>query len=184
MKRTCAVALSLAACLAAVRSAAPAESAPDAKPKTADRAEAVRDKYAKLAADVLKIAEPIEVTEVKYYKDGGSIGLILTDAKKVRHTLCMDGRKRGPFPIVLGVDYPGLEGGRQVEFRGPEETALYAVLLRWARSHPERDYLFGRRDEALDPKNRHLWQVSTFLLRLDRRFTGKEEKPRNETRIP
>lgn len=136
-----------------------------------DPIQAARQKYAKHPADALKIAEPVEVTKVIYYKDGGSIHLQLTDAKKTEHKFCFDGRKRGVFPIEVGVTYPGQEGGKVVEFRGPEEQALYGVLLRWAKKHPASEVILDEQKEIDHKKYPDLWEVRVFFLRLERRFT-------------
>src|SRR5262245_28728729 len=114
MKRTAPLTLAVLAAAALTGAADPPQD------KKADAVQTVRQKYEKHPADALKIAEPVAVKEVLYYKDGGSIGLVLTDAKKVEHKVCFDGRKRGIFPIEINATYPGQEGSKVVEFRGPE----------------------------------------------------------------
>lgn len=135
-------------------------------------AAAIRKRFADAPCQVLKIAEPVEVSEIHYYKDGGSIGLVLTDEKKVQHRVCFDGRKRGVFPIVFDVIYPSQPGGRVVSVRGPEESDLYRVLLRWANRHPQRPALYDESIRIDDAKSLKMWEVREFFLRLDRRFTS------------
>lgn len=131
----------------------------------------IRKKYEKLPVKLLKIVEPIEITEVLYYKDGGSIGLKIRDAKKQEHPLSMDGRKRGVFPIILNTIYPTEEEpAKRLEIRGPEEAELYAILLRWANRHEHRDAFFDMKNELPQAKYGNLWEIRVFFERLERRY--------------
>src|SRR5690349_10962390 len=87
-------------------------SAKDAK---GDPAAETRARHAKQSAEALKIAEPIKVSKVFYYKDGGTIGIEITDAKDVKHPFCLDGRPlptkeepaaKGTRNLYLGATYP------------------------------------------------------------------------------
>lgn len=135
-----------------------------------------RARHRKQSPAVLKIIEPVRVKEVYYYKDGGTIGILLTDAKGIDHPFCLDGRSesgRSTNHLFLGAVYPTRPGARKVPLQGPEESALYGVLLRWADQHPHRKALY---DEAFDLNRKefgNLWEIRAFFLRLDRRFTGK-----------
>jgi hypothetical protein len=177
--RRCAVKrwrVSVLTCIAGLLAAGLATRAtePPEPKKPQDPVRAVRDKYEKLPLKVLKIAEPAEVTEVRYYKDGGSIGLELTDAKKVKHHFCFDGSKGpGPYPLLVGAIYPTREGAREVELRGPEEAELYAVLLRWARKHKHRDAFLDPKADLPFAKYGRLWETQAFFFRLERRFTER-----------
>ena len=105
-----------------------------AEPGKKESVAEIRAKYAKQSAAVLKIAEPIKVSDVFYWKDGGSLGIELTDANKKKHLFCFDGRTKASGKLFVGVNYPG-PAGKEVEIWGPEESALYAVMLRWVNKH-------------------------------------------------
>ncbi|MCC6419780.1 MAG: hypothetical protein IT429_16220, partial [Gemmataceae bacterium] len=107
----------------------------------------------------------------------------LSDAKKVKHKVCLDGRveagkvpRGGLFPLVLGATYPTDKGARRVDFRSPEEAALYGVMLRWARAHPKRDALLDPSKELNDAQNPNLWEVREFLQCLEQRFIQYAER--------
>ena len=141
-------------------------------------AEEIRAKYAKQSAKLLQIVEPVKVSEVFYYKDGGTIGIVLADAKGKKHAFCLDGRflpkedpnANGPRNLFIGATHPTKAGAKKVAVGGPEESALYGVMLRWADAHPQRLALYNE-TISLDGKEfGNLWEVRSFFLRLDRRF--------------
>ena len=132
---------------------------------------AIRAKYLKASADILKIAEPIQSVEVFYWKDGGSIGIVLKDAKKKDHAFALDGRMKGARDLYVGANYPGGKGSRIVEFRGPEESALYAVLLRWVENHKHRKQIYDDNADLNRAEFGNLWEFRAFFFRLDQRFT-------------
>jgi hypothetical protein len=129
----------------------------------------IRAKYAKQPCKKLSISEPVEVTETLYYKDGGSIGLVLMDSKKVQHKFAWDGREGKPRSIFVGVDYPNEKTGRRLG--SLEEEELYGVLIRWVNRHPKRDAFFDEKKEINDEKRPSLWEFRRFFLNLDERFT-------------
>ena len=135
-----------------------------------DRHNAIRDSYEKRALTPLKLVEPVEVQETFYYKDGGSIGIILRDAKGAEHKFCFDGRKPGESPLFLDAVHPSRDGAKKVALRGPEESALYGIMLRWVKRHPMREALFDENNKLSDA-NDMTWEARAFFLRLDRRFT-------------
>ena len=142
----------------------------------------IRAKYSRQSAEALKIAEPLMAFEVIEYKDGGTLGVEITDAKDVQHRFALDFRnlptkehptERGTRNLFVGATYPGRPGSRKVDLGGPEECALYGVMLRWANKHPQRDALHDAKTE-LDSKDfGNLSQVRHFFLTLDRRFTSR-----------
>src|SRR5262249_3702022 len=133
-------------------------------------------KFAKQSADALKIAEPVQVSEVFYYKDGGTIGIVLTDAKGVMHSFCLDGRKeagKSTGNLFVGATYPNRKGAKMVDARGAEESPLYGVMLRWANKHPQRDALYNEKSDLNAKEFGNLWEIRAFFLRLDARFVRK-----------
>lgn len=145
--------------------------APKESPKSSENTQSVREKYEKLPCKTLAIAEPVELTKVYYYKDGGTIGLLLTDAKKVEHKFCLDGREGKSRSLFVGVTYPNEQNGKRVDLRGAEESELYGVLLRWVKKHPQRDAIFDEKKDIDSQPN--LWEFRRFFLRLDERFTQR-----------
>src|SRR5262249_49348344 len=83
--------------------------------------QSLRAAFAKKPCKVLAIIEPVDVKEVFYWKDGGSIGLELKDAKGTVHRFALDGRPKKSRNLFLGVTYPSETEGKQVEIWGPEE---------------------------------------------------------------
>lgn len=143
--------------------------------------EEIRARFRKRSAEPLGIVEPIKITRVAYFKDGGTVGIEVTDAKNRTHEFSLDGRflptkdepnNVGTRNLYLGAMHPTRKDARKVEHGGPEEQALYGVLLRWADAHPQRDSLY---DEAksLPETSGDLWETRAFFLKLDRRFTNR-----------
>src|SRR5262249_49828896 len=91
--------------------------------------ETVRATYAKKPCKALAIVEPVEVKNVYYWKDGGSIGLEVKDAKGTVHLFALDGREKGSRNLFVGVTYPSESKGKEIDTWGAEEQELYAVLL-------------------------------------------------------
>ena len=58
-----------------------------------------------------------------------------------------------------------------VEMRGPEESALYGVMLRWADKHAQKDALYNDKIELSQKDHGNLVQIRGFFLKLDARFT-------------
>jgi hypothetical protein len=142
------------------------------EPAKGDRVAETRTKYAKQPADALKIAEPVKVSNVFYWKDGGSIGIELTDAKERKHLFCLDGRNEkegGTRNLYVGADYPTKTGAAKASVL--EESALYGVMLRWADKHPKREALYNEKLDLNLKENGNLWEIRAFFLRLDGRFT-------------
>ena len=117
-----------------------------------------------------------------YYKDGGTIGVEITDAKNKKHLFCLDGRflatkdepnEKGTRNLYLGVTHPTQAGAKKVDMRGPEEAALYGVMLRWANAHPHRDALYNEKIDVNRKEFGNLWEIRGFFLRLDARFVQK-----------
>jgi hypothetical protein len=153
-----------------------------AEPAKTDPVAETRAKHAKQSAKVLNIVEPIRVSEVFYYKDGGTIGIEITDAKDRKHLFCLDGRSlptkeepnaKGTRNLYLGATYPTKPGAKKVDMRGPEEAALYGVLLRWADKHPQCKALYNEKADLTTKGFGNLWETRAFFLRLDARFVKK-----------
>jgi hypothetical protein len=133
----------------------------------------------KLEPRTLAIAEPIEVKDVIYWKDGGSVSLRLTDNNKADHEFLMHAWTQGPMDITKA---PRLKGRRRLMLGGPEEQELYGVLLRWADKHAQRAELLKTEGAKLD--NRLLQDFRGMLFRLDERARSYFLGSRSEGLLP
>ncbi|HWY87295.1 MAG TPA: hypothetical protein VNX28_11250 [Gemmataceae bacterium] len=145
-----------------------------------------RAKYAKHSAEALKIVEPVKISRVFYWKDGGTVGLELADAKGKKHAFCLyspggaglpekDKKPRIILNLFIGAAYPTHDGAKMVDVRGPEESALYGVLLRAIDSHKERDAILAQDIDRKLWEARKLWgtdiyETRTFFHRLESHF--------------
>jgi hypothetical protein len=104
-------------------------SSADAPP--AERVKKVRAMYEKLPADILEITEPAKMLKVQVFRDGGTITVTLTDAKDKELSVRLD-RKIGTKTrddLFLA--------GKHLPHRGPEESAVYGLLLRTVAKPPD-----------------------------------------------
>lgn len=141
-----------------------------------------RAKYAKHSADTLKIVEPVKVSRVFYWKDGGTVGLEITDAKDKKYSFCLypptglEDDKRKVIPnLFIGAAYPTDQNSKAVDVRGPEEAALYGVLLRAIDNHKEKDAILAKDIDKNLWETRKLWgtdlfEIHTFFHRLEGHF--------------
>jgi hypothetical protein len=151
--------------------------ASDPEPGKKPDLEALRAAFAKKPVKTLTLVEPVEIKDVFYWKDGGSIGLELKDAKGTVHAFALDGRFKKSRSLFLGVNYPNETKGKQVDVWGAEEQELYAVLLRLVNNHPQKQALFDGAKKLDDSKQR-LWEFREFFLRMDDRFRQMNDLPR------
>jgi hypothetical protein len=136
-----------------------------------------RAAIAKKPCKALEIVEPIKVKRAFYWKDGGSLGLELEDAKGTIHRFALDGREKGgPRHLFLGVTYPSEKAGKRVGIWGVEEQELYAVLLRWVNRHPQRSAILDNSRE-LDESKERLSEFVAFFARIDARFRQMNDLP-------
>ena len=143
---------------------------------TADRIKVVRATYEKLPPTILNIKEPIRVEQCTLQQFPVSHNLMIVDADDVHHHFdwWLDkGRfQNAEFDRIYWLYYKGIAGERKGKFRlaacGPEEDAMYGLMLRWSatKEKAKEITLF----DALMLKN-----VNGLLEKLDERFAG--EKP-------
>jgi hypothetical protein len=150
--------------------------AEEPKNPAADRVKVVRATYEKLPPTILNIKEPIRVEQCTLQKVPVSHNLTLVDADEVYHSFnwWLDKGKfqNAEFDRIYWLYYKGIAGEREGKFllavRGPEEDALYGLLLRWAAAK-EKVKEITLFDQSM------LKSVNALLERLDERFAG--EKP-------
>jgi hypothetical protein len=145
--------------------------APEAKPelkleqerKLSPR-EATRAKYRKHSAAALQIAEPVTV-QAFYFKDGGTIGLELTDSNGKKHSFCHEAFG----PLYLGATHRSNKNAKPANSDEPMEV-LYGVLVRWIDQHAHRDAFYDLANDLTNAKYRDLWELRAFYLRLEDRL--------------
>jgi hypothetical protein len=96
---------------------------------TAERVKLVRQMYAKLPCDILELAEPARIVAAQ--SDGRALTLLLADANDKKLTIHL---LKGPGELA---DSLLLAAGR-LPARGPEESAVYGLLLRLSAKPPEK----------------------------------------------
>jgi RNA polymerase sigma factor (sigma-70 family) len=119
---------------------------------TAARVKLVRQMYAKLPCDILGFAEPTKRFVVAQ-KDGMKLTLILEDANGKKLTIHMLTKlSDSPNSLLLATG--------KLSPRGPEESAVYGLLLRLAANPPEKT------------TDGQLELMDEFLTVLDERIAG------------
>lgn len=132
-----------------------------------------RAKYSKHSADALQIVEPVKISRVFYWKDGGTVGIELTDAKEKKHFFCLYSPGGAGLPkkdkkpkiipnLFIGAAYPTHQGAKMVDVRGPEESALYGVMLRAIDKHKEKNAILAKNIDVNLWETRKLWGTDLF----------------------
>jgi hypothetical protein len=142
----------------------------------ADRIKVVRAAYEKLPPTILGVEEPIRMTQCSHQTAPVVIILIFTDADGTNHDFrwWLDKGKfsNAEYDRIDWGHYKGLSplGAKKFRLpvRGPEEDALYGLLLRWAAAKEE------EKEITLFDKD-VLKNVNILLEKLDERVAG--EKP-------
>src|SRR5436305_1821467 len=115
--------LSAAVCSLAMLGIADADVAKD--PRAIARA-----KYGKHPGDALKIVEPVKIARGFGWKDGGTVGIELIDAKNEKHSFSLYSPGGAGLPVkdkpptiilnlFVGAAHPEQKGAKMVEIRGP-----------------------------------------------------------------
>ena len=143
-----------------------AEAAP-----SADRVQAVRKTYAQVPATILDVAEPITLGYSDMLFDGGPTMFVnFEDANGKGFCATLSRPTKDPFPekyrdspLQIG-QANKIASGKPLLLRGPEEAALYGLLIRWSKTKT-----LTRPDEPHFPK-RNLYWADHVLVALDFRF--------------
>ena len=80
--------------------------------------------------ELQKLTPPITIEKIDIFRDGGSIGVGLSDSTGVRYEFCIDGRiSSHTLDRVYGnAFYPGMEDATMVPQGGREEGKIIALL--------------------------------------------------------
>ena len=75
---------------------------------------------------------PIEITRVKIFRDGGTVGIALKDAADAEVEFCLDGsiRRHTREQFYWGTFYPGNNSGQLVARGSTAEESIIALLKR------------------------------------------------------
>ena len=150
--------------------------AADPADEKAERVKAVRATYEKMPPTVLNIKEPIRVEQCTLQKVPVTHNLMIVDADEVYHHFnwWLDTGKfqNAEYDRIYWLYYKGIAGERKGKFRlavrGPEEDAMYGLMLRWVATKEKAKELTLFEQSML--KN-----VKDLLEKLDERFAA--EKP-------
>ena len=138
-----------------------------------ERIELVRRMYTNVPPLVLKMVEPIEIVDAAVFEDGGTIACILKDSRGAFIGFRLDRKIGSPDresiflnarPDAEALRRIAAGGGIRLSVRGPEEAALYGLLLRRKRPATTEDVL----QESIE----------RLQASLDRRFAIGDQDPR------
>ena len=152
-----------------------------------DRIRTVRKMYSHLPSDILGLKEPVKLKDAGIVFDGGTLYITLedTDGKVLNACIGIKGSKERRYRYVyshvyLGAIHWSKPSARKVAIRGPEESALYALLIRVNKT-------IKKADREKDPPG---W-IAFFpdvLSALDLRYCYQSEawsvKKREKTKAP
>jgi hypothetical protein len=150
--------------------------ADEPKNAAADRVKVVRATYEKLPPTILGVKEPIRVTQYSEARVPVYTALMLTDADGTNHTFTwwLDKKEKArdrEYDRIFWVRYKGLSSVGEKNFRlpvrGPEEDALYGLLLRWAAAK--------EKEKDISPFDKTMLKgVNSLLGKLDERIAGEQ----------
>lgn len=124
-----------------------------------ERVKLVRQMYEKVPPIIFELAEPLQLVKATMYEDGGTIVVDFKDAKGKPFAMILDRRIGSPTRESMFIRFMSSSQRKLVLLRGPEEAALYSLLLRWSAT----------------PESDHWTRVSANALldHLDQRFAGE-----------
>lgn len=84
----------------------------------------------------IEMALPLVISEILLYKDGGTVGVKVKDAKGVEHLFCFDGRvservKAKALKVYYGATHPEHKGAKPLIPKGKNEKILLKYLKTW-----------------------------------------------------
>ena len=133
-----------------------------------ERVRIVRKTYSVVPPFVLELKQPVDVVEATMYFDGGTLGVILEDADGKRLSASLPPRVSKHPTLARYVEshlYTGdthwsKPGTSKIVIRGPEESAIYGILIRW-------------NDRNADDDQKAVWYdyFQRFLSSLDIRYS-------------
>lgn len=138
------------------------------------------------------IKPPIEITDVRYFSDGGTAAIDFTARGGEKFQLCFDGRLLSDTPsrIYFGAEHPTKPGATLIAAGSEQEKGLLALLKQWLDRNyfPEKqEELRGRTSVDGLPKKelwalRILWamqgqqRVAEAQRRLDEKYSAAQQE--------
>jgi len=98
----------------------------------------------------LSLKRPVTLTEIRRYRDGGSLGFALTDRNGKTLTFCVDyriGSKTIGYTFI-GAMHPTYGGAQKVPIGSQTEKALLLLLKSWVDDH----FTEAKQSELLERK--------------------------------
>lgn len=151
---------------------APGPAVADSK---SDRVEVVRRTYRPVPMEILGLTPPLRLFHADFDFDSERTRFIIfEDATGKRMHAALSGERTDEFPNApehygskrLLIGYGGsINSGRRVLIRGPEESAVYGLLIRWFENPV---LLNEKENNALRPQI--LGSAEFFLRALDHRY--------------
>jgi RNA polymerase sigma factor (sigma-70 family) len=108
---------------------------PDGENPSSDRIKLVRQMYEKLPCGILGVTEPSKQVTAQGFLDGGTIQITVRDAKDNKLVLRLDRQLQTKTRDALFLTTKA--GEVRLPARGPEESAVYGLLLRCTTKPPE-----------------------------------------------
>lgn len=134
------------------------------------------------ATNMFNLRPPINIDEIIYYRDGGTIGVVLKDSSSQTFMFCLDGRIQiqdpgveiEPHHVYIGATHPGHQGAEQLSLYGEKEKAILEILQNWVAenmteqeisklSNP--DTFIGFSDEEIK-----LYRILNLVEKLEKRL--------------
>lgn len=144
-----------------------------------DRIEMVRRTYRPVPTEILGLTQPLKLFHADMDFDSERTRFVIfEDAAGKRMHATLSGKRTDEFPNApehygskrLLIGYGGsIDSGRRVLIRGPEESAVYGLLIRWF----ENPVLLNEKNNALRPQI--LGSAEFFLRALDHRYAQSPE---------
>lgn len=141
-----------------------------------ERSAAVHAIYSSISPEILGVTEPITIVNAGRPEPPGALFVRLTDANGKKLLACIDTRLRAPGDtlgqalVYFGVEHFDDPGAIAVIQLGPEESALYGLLLRWASSRPTYEDLLRVPEEQRTAEQANTFGALMFLRLLDFRY--------------
>ncbi|MFH1201638.1 MAG: hypothetical protein V1674_01950 [Candidatus Omnitrophota bacterium] len=114
---------------------------------------------------------PLKLEQALYYRDGGTIGIVIKDREENTFQFCLDARLSvKKHQVYVGAVHPEASGAETLSFEGKEEKAIVAMLEEFIRRElsPERqkEILEKKQAGSLSEEENNLWLVLEFIRRI------------------
>jgi len=109
------------------------------------------------------VEPPIEITDVRYFSDGGTAAIDLAARGGKKFQLCFDGRLLSDTPsrIYFGAEHPTKPGATLIAAGSEQEKGLLALLKQWLDRNffPEKQEELRKRNSIAGLPKKELWAL-------------------------